>query len=134
MSYSKKSVNEIKKPMNNDYLEIENADGMPGLVDSTIALEFLLTIKTGIRNIAVALTEIEDVEARTSIRKMLNDTINLHAEVSELMIAKGWLHPYDVKEQFKLDKVSAKTALQIANLELFPGDTSRLGTFATPNY
>ncbi|AOY78473.1 spore coat protein [Clostridium formicaceticum] len=120
--------------MNNDYLEVENADGMPGLVDSTIALEFLLSIKSSIRNAAIALTEIENLEARTAVRNLLNDSINLHAEVSEAMIKKGWLHPYDVNEQFKLDKISAQTALKIASLDLFPKDTSRLGTFATPNY
>lgn len=134
MTNTKKSINEVKKPMNNDFLEIENADGMPGLVDSTIALEFLLSIKTGIRNAAIALTEIESIEARTAVRNLLNNSMNLHAEVSDLMMVKGWLHPYDVNEQFKLDKISAKTALQIANLELFPEGTSRLGTFATPNY
>ncbi|ARE88528.1 spore coat protein [Clostridium formicaceticum] len=130
----KEPINEVKRPMNNDYLEVENADGMPGLVDSTIALEFLLSIKSSIRNAAIALTEIENLEARTAVRNLLNDSINLHAEVSEAMIKKGWLHPYDVNEQFKLDKISAQTALKIASLDLFPKDTSRLGTFATPNY
>lgn len=134
MDFNKKSINDIKKPMNNDYLEIENADGMPGLVDSTVAMELLLSVKTGIRNSAIALTEIEDKEARTAIRSMLNNSINLHSEVTELMITKGWLHPYEVNEQFKIDTTSAKTALRIAELDLFPGDTSRLGTFATPKY
>ncbi|MBC2723608.1 MAG: spore coat protein [Desulfosporosinus sp.] len=120
--------------MSNDYLEIENSDGMPGLVDSTIALNFLLTAKSGIRNCAVALTEIADPEARTEVRKMLNVAIDLHAEISNLMMKKGWFQPYQVSEQFKLDKMSAQAALQIANMQLFPGDTSRLGTFATPNY
>lgn len=134
MDYEKKPLNAIKKPMRNDYLEIENAEGMPGLVDSTIALNFLLTAKNGIRNCAIALTEIADPQARTEVRKMLNASIDLHAQISELMMKKGWFHPYQVNEQFKLDKISAQTALQIANLQLFPGDTSRLGTFATPNY
>ncbi|MCX7924000.1 MAG: spore coat protein [Clostridia bacterium] len=134
MDYEKKPINTIKGPMNNDYLELENADGMPGLVDSTIALNFLLNVKSGIRNCAIALTEIADPQARTEIRKMLDAQINLHAEVSDLMMSKGWLHPYKVNEQFKLDKTSAQAALQISNLQLFPGDTSRLGTFATPNY
>lgn len=134
MEYTKNAINEIKKPMNNDYLEVENADGMPGLVDSTIALEFLLSVKTGLRNSAIALTEIGDPEARTVVRNLLNDSINLHAELTELLITKEWLHPHDVKEQFKVDEISAKTALQIAELDLFPGDTSRLGTFATPKY
>ncbi len=134
MDYEKKPINAIKGPMKNDYLEIENAEGMPGLVDSTIALNFLLNVKSGIRNCAIALTEIADPQARTEIRDMLDAQIDLHAEVSELMMNKGWLHPYQTREQFKLDEMSAQAALQIANLQLFPGDTSRLGSFATPNY
>lgn len=120
--------------MNNDYLEIDNADGMPGLVDSTIAMELLMSVKTGLRNSALALTEIEDREARDAIRDMLNDSITFHGEVTDLLIAKGWLHPYETNEQFKIDSVAAKTALRIAELDLFPGNTSRLGTFATPKY
>lgn len=134
MSYEKKPINAIKKPMRNDYLEFENAEGMPGLVDSTIALSFLLNAKNGIRNTAAALTEIADPEARKEVRNMLNAQIDLHTQISELMINKGWLHPYHPNEQFELDKISAQTSLQIANLQLFPGDTSRLGIFATPNY
>lgn len=134
MDFEKKPINEVKKSMNNDYLEIQNADGMPALVDSTIAMDFLIGVKSGIRDCAFALTEIEDAEARATVRRLLNEAIDLHAELSNLMMTKGWLHPYDVNTQFKLDKISAKTSLQIANLELFPGNTSRLGTFATPNY
>lgn len=134
MKYEKKPINEIKGSMNNDYLEVENVEGMPGLVDSTVALSLLLNVKSGIRNYALALTEIADHEARTVVREQLNLLINFHAQVSEMMMTKGWLHPYQVKEQFELDQVSAQTALQIANLKLFPGDTSRLGMFATPNY
>lgn len=134
MSYKTKPINAIKKPMKNDYLELENSEGMPGLVDSTIALSFLLNVKSGIRNCAIALTEIADPEARTAVRSMLEAQIDLHGEVSRLMMDKGWFHPYEVNEQFALDKMSAQAALQIANLQLFPGDTSRLGTFATPNY
>jgi spore coat protein CotF len=133
MSFDKKPINVIK-PVKNDYLEIENAEGMPGMVDSTSALNFLLNAKSGIRNCAIALTEIADPEARGFVQGMLNDAIDLHAQISELMMKKGWFHPYEVKEQFMLDSMSAKAALQIANLQLFPGDTSRLGTSATPNY
>jgi spore coat protein CotF len=130
----KKSINEIKKPMNNDYLEIDNADGMPGLVDSTIALEFLLSIKTGIRNSGIAITEIENPKARAAIRNMMHDMISLHGEVTDLMITKGWLLPYEVNDQFRIDRISAQTAVKIAGLDLFPGNTGRLGSFATPNY
>lgn len=134
MSYQRKSINEIKRPMNNDYLEVENADGMPGLIDSTVALEFLLSVKTDIRTAAIVLTEVENSETRSTICNFLNKSIDLHAELTKLLIDKRWLHPYDINEQVKLDNISAETAVKIANLDLFPGDTSRLGTFATPNY
>lgn len=134
MSFEKKSINALKGPLNNDYLELENSEGMPGLVDSTIALNLLLNAKSGIRSCAIALTEIADPEARTEIRIMLNAAIDLHTQISDLMMIKGWFHPDQVNDQFKIDQASAQTALQIAGWELFPGDTSRLGTFATPNY
>lgn len=134
METTKKSINQIKQQMNNDYLDVRNADGMPGPVDSTVALEFLMSIKTGIRNSAIALTEIADSEARYEIRNLLEESIDLHAKVTDLMIKKGWLNPYNFKEQVRVDMISSDTALKIANLELFPGDTSRLGTFTTPNY
>ena len=118
--------------MNNDYLDVENAIGMPDLMDSTIALDFLLTLKSEIRNFAVALTEIADSEARMAVRSLLDNSIDMHAQVSEFMINKGWLHPYNLDQQIQIDTTSAKTAVQIAGLQLFPGYTGRLGTFATP--
>jgi similar to spore coat protein len=89
MNYEKKPINAITKPMGNDYLELENSEGMPGLVDSTLALNFLLNAKNGIRNCAFALTEIADPEARAEVRDMLNAQIDLHVQVSELMMNKS---------------------------------------------
>lgn len=40
-----------------DYLDPINSINMPELTDSGVALEFLLTTKTGIRNLSIALTE-----------------------------------------------------------------------------
>jgi spore coat protein CotF len=119
--------------MNNDFLDPINAEGMPGLADASFALEFLLTVKTGVRNTAVALSETASPEVRMVIRAQLNEALALHDELSELMINKGWLHPYGLREQFELDLKSARTTVQIANMKLFPEDTSRLGTFATPH-
>ncbi|MCX7711563.1 MAG: spore coat protein [Clostridia bacterium] len=134
MDTEKKPINEMRKRTINDYLDVETAKGMPGIVDSTVALDFLLAVKTGIRNCAASITETASPDARKFLRDLLDQTVELHAELSELMMNKGWLHPYQVNEQFQIDKASAQTALQIAGLNLFPGDTSRLGTFATPNY
>lgn len=46
------------------------------------------------------------------------------------MISKGWLHPYNLDQQYQLDMKSAKTTVQIAEMKIFPDHTSRLGTFA----
>lgn len=118
--------------MNEDYLEVRNAEGMPNLTDATIALDFLIAAKNGVRNCAIAITEAANSEVRAALRSQLEDALNLHEEISDLMIKKGWFYPYDINEQFKLDTKSAQTALQIASLDLFPGNTNRLGTFATP--
>lgn len=118
--------------MINDYLEIENAEGMPNLADGTIAMEFLLSAKTGVKTYAIALTEATSSEVRTTLTSQLRDALSLYSEISDLMIRKGWLHPYNLEEQFQLDLKSSQMALTIAGLELFPGPTDRLGTFATP--
>lgn len=118
--------------MINDYLEIENAEGMPELIDATIALDFLLAAKAGVRNCAIALTEAATPKVRRAMRKQLDNAVTMHEEITKLMIKKGWFHPYDLTKQFQMDVKSSQTAVQIASLDLFPGDTSRLGTFATP--
>ncbi|MGY0372279.1 spore coat protein [Clostridium sp. JNZ J1-5] len=118
--------------MINDYLEVRNAEGMPKLVDSTIALDFLLAAKTGVRNCAFALSEAATPEVRATLSTQLENAINLHEEITNLMINKGWFYPYELNKQFEMDMKSSETAVQIANLDLFPGNTSRLGTFATP--
>ncbi|EWG11081.1 spore coat protein F [Cytobacillus firmus DS1] len=53
-------------------------------------------------------------------------------EVTELMLKKGWIYPRDIGKQIELDIKSADMAITIGNMELFPANTDRLGTFATP--
>lgn len=118
--------------MINDYLEIRNAEGMPKLVDATMSLGFLLNAKSGVRNCAIALTEATTPNVRIFLQKQLDEAINMHEEISNLMLKKGWFHPIDLEKQFQMDIDSSKTVSQIASLNLFPGDTSRIGTFATP--
>lgn len=116
----------------NDYLDPINSVGMPELADAGIATEFLLSVKNGVRYYAVALTESPTPEVRSVLVKHLEESIDLHGEVTELMMHKGWLHPYEVDEQVKLDLKSAQTAVDIGKLPLFPGDTNRKGLFPTP--
>jgi similar to spore coat protein len=118
--------------MYTDYLDLENAEGMRQMADSSFALDFLLTVKNGVRNYAVAITETTNPELRRTLTNQLEVALDLHDELSELMIKHGWLLPYDIKEQQELDIKAADMAVWIGKMELFPGDTSRLGTFATP--
>lgn len=119
--------------MNNDFLDPINSVGMPNLADSAFALDFSLSVKTGVLYCAMALSETASQEVRAVLRSQLTEALALHQEIAGLMMEKGWLHPYQLNEQFQLDMKSADTMVKIANMELFPGDTSRLGTFATPN-
>lgn len=118
--------------MINDYLELRNSEGMPKVVDSTMSQAFLLNAKNGVRNYAIALTEAWSPEVRRLLQNHLDAAIDLHEEIYTLMIKKGWLHPIDLEKQFTMDIESSTTAVQIASLDLFPGNTNRLGTFATP--
>jgi len=118
--------------MINDYLEVQNAEGMPALADATVALDFLLSAKTGVQNYVLALAEASRPEVRTILLNQLKSAVALQGEITELMLAQGWLLPHDLNEQAQLDIKSAQMAQQIAGLALFPGNTSRLGTFATP--
>lgn len=114
-----------------DYLEIRNAEGMPKLADTTMSMAFLLNAKNGVRNCAIALTEAASPEVRTVLRNELNSAILMHEAIYALMIKKGWFHPLDLDKQFQMDLEASTTATQIASMDLFPGDTSRRGTFAT---
>ncbi len=116
-----------------DYLDPRNAEGMPNLADSALAMDFLLTIKNGLRNYGFAITETANPTLRRTLQKQMDAAIELHSEITALMIKKGWLHPYDINKQIPIDVKAAKTAVQIAELNLYPNDTDRLGMFATPN-
>jgi similar to spore coat protein len=119
--------------MNGDFLDPINAVDMPDKADSLFALDFLLSAKNGVRNCAYAITETASPDARAILRNQLTEGLALHQEISELMMNKGWLHPYNVNEQFPLDLIGAQNTVQIALMQLYPDHTSRLGLFATPD-
>nr|WP_106779102.1 spore coat protein [Lysinibacillus timonensis] len=115
-----------------DYLDPINSVNMPELTDSGVALEFLLTTKTGIRTISIALTETASPVLRKLMKTQLDVMIDLYDEICELMMKKDWLKPYDLESQKELDIKSAENAVSIATLDLFPKDMNRKGLFPTP--
>lgn len=118
--------------MNQDYLDPKYAEGMPKMADASFALDFLLSVKTGIRYYAIALTETASPNLRAVLFKQMDEAIDLYEELTQLCLDKGWLYPHDLGKQIELDIKSADMALSMAEMELFPKDTDRLGTFATP--
>ncbi len=102
---------------------------MPELADTTFAMDFLLRTKEGVRNLAVALTESSSPAVRALLREQLMQGIALHQEITELMIRKKWFHPYELREQYQLDQLSANNAIKIGQMDLFPDDTNRKGMF-----
>jgi similar to spore coat protein len=119
--------------MEMDYLDPQGAEHMPEMADSSFALDFLLSIKSGIHTYAIAITETISPELGQALYRQMEQSIDLHAEISDLMISKGWLYPNDIGKQVELDLKSAEMAISIARMRLFPNDTDRLGMFATPN-
>ncbi|HYG59786.1 MAG TPA: spore coat protein, partial [Symbiobacteriaceae bacterium] len=87
----------------------------------------------GVRNTAMAIAETASPEVRALLRQQLTQALAMHEEIYQLMMKKGWFYPYRMDQQFALDMKSADTVVKIANLDLFPEDTSRRGLFATPN-
>ena len=119
--------------MNNDYLDPINSVGMPDQADAAIALDLLIRAKNGVRNCAYAISETASTEARFLLVRHLTEALSLHEQTARLMMEKGWLHGRHLPQQFQLDMQSADTMLKIAELDLFPDHTSRLGMFATPD-
>ncbi|MBL3646385.1 spore coat protein [Bacillus vallismortis] len=115
--------------MNHDHLDPINSLNVPELADTTFALDFLIRAKEGVRNTAVALTETASSDVRALLRKQLMQGIAMHQEITELMISKKWFHPYELSEQYKLDRLSAKNTIMVGNMNLFPVETNRKGMF-----
>jgi similar to spore coat protein len=90
---------------------IESLTGMDKMSDQVIATDFLISAKTGVRNYAMALTEVATPEARAILRKQLNDAIATHEAITSYMMKNGYYHAYNPIEQFKVDMQAADTAL-----------------------
>lgn len=112
-----------------DALDPSNSLNLPEMADMTFAMDFLTRAKVGVRNMAAALTEAATPELRALFRAQLYQGIALHQEIAELMVRKKWFHPYELREQYQLDQLSARNTAEICRMKLFQGDTSRKGMF-----
>lgn len=88
----------------------KNVAGMSGMTDQVIATDFLISVKSGVKNTAFALTEAATPELRTALREQLMAAISTHEQVSKYMMEKGYYHPYNLEEQAKIDLAVAQTS------------------------
>lgn len=95
---------------------IQNMTGMGAMTEQVIATDFLITAKTGVRNIATALTETTSPEVRATLQQYLNDAIDTHEQITNYMIFKGYYHPADLSAQINMDMKSSETAKDLPQM------------------
>lgn len=93
---------------------LQSLAGMGGLTDQVIAMDFLISAKSGVRNYAMALTETGTPEIKEILTKQLEEAIDLHEKISLYMIERGWYHPWNITEQIQLDQQNIQTALNLS--------------------
>lgn len=81
----------------------ENTTGMSKMTDQVIATDLLIATKTGVRNLAYAITEAATPQVHEVLQRQMTDAISSHEQVSQYMIQKGWYKPYDVQGQLNMD-------------------------------
>lgn len=98
---------------------IESLFGMNTLSDQVIATDLLISSKAGVRNYAFAITEAATPQVKAVLRKQLKEAIEMHGELTNYMINKGWYHPYNANQQLLLDLKTVNTALNITDPRRF---------------
>jgi similar to spore coat protein len=93
---------------------LQNIAGMSGMTDQVVATDFLISAKSGIRNIAFAITETATPELRAALKEQLRVAVETHEGISSYMVSKGYYHPYDISEQIQVDIKTAKTAIDVS--------------------
>ncbi|RAT97783.1 spore coat protein [Brevibacillus sp. Leaf182] len=93
---------------------LQSLAGMGALTDQVIAMDFLISAKSGVRNYAMALTETGTPEMKAILTKQLEEAIDLHEKISLYMIERGWYHPWNITEQIQLDQQNIQTALNLS--------------------
>ncbi|BFH69800.1 MAG: spore coat protein [Paenibacillus dendritiformis] len=92
---------------------MENLTGMAGMTDQAVATDMLIAAKSGIKDLATALTEAATPEVRTVLRNHLDTAIQAHEQLTAYMMKNGYYHPYNLQEQLQIDMNNASTALNM---------------------
>jgi similar to spore coat protein len=100
------------KEVNSMNQTAQNATALNALNEQVIATDFLISAKNGIKSYAMAITEASTPEVRNTLKQHLDDAIQLHEQISQYMVNKGYYYPTNVQEQLRVDMQAAQTALQ----------------------
>lgn len=92
---------------------VETLTGMDTMKDQVIAADFLISTKTAVKDLALALTEASSDEVKKLLRSHLEDAINTNEKAKELMASKGWYDAYNVNHQIQMDLKNADTVLSL---------------------
>ncbi|MEV5026582.1 spore coat protein [Paenibacillus sp. LPE1-1-1.1] len=95
---------------------LEHLTGMNTMSDQIIASDYLISIKSGVRNYAMAVTEAGTPEIKAVLTVQLDEMINMHEQIMSYMIDRGWYHPWHMNEQIQLDLQNIQTALNATTL------------------
>lgn len=94
----------------------ENLTGMSALTDQIIAMDLLISAKSGVRNYAMAITETVNPEIKNTLVRHLEEAIDLHEQISDFMMEKNWVIPWDMDEQTQVNVKNMQTALKLPTL------------------
>ncbi|KKI92968.1 spore gernimation protein GerQ [Bacillus sp. SA1-12] len=83
------------------------------LDDLAIATDLLLSAKAAVRSYAVAITETATPEIRKTLKKQLDQAIDLHGKIAQYMIDQEMYHAYNIQDQVKHDLKKADKALEL---------------------
>lgn len=86
--------------MNDTIKSLTHLDKMD---NQAIATDFLMAAKTGVRNIAWALTEVASPSVREVLQRQLNDAVATHERITRYMLDRGYYHAYSPADQIKAD-------------------------------
>ena len=95
---------------------IETLTGMDALSDQVVAMDLLIAAKSGVRNYAMAVTELGTPEIKEMLTRHLTEALDMHEQVSLYMEEKGWYRTWDTNEQINLDLNNINTALNLPTL------------------
>ena len=95
---------------------IESITGMKALTDQVVAMDLLISAKSGVRNYAMALTESGTPEIKHTLARHLEEALDMHERISNYMMEKGWYHAFDTNEQIQLNLKNMDTAMKLPTL------------------